>query len=335
MKKKNKIPVAIIGKNFGYKVLAKALMKTKRFKLEAIFSKSQSSQKDFPKNLFFSNDWKKLIKNKEIKAIIIATPPHTHEKIINFAIKHEKHIFCEKPCTMSLKQLVRILKKIKNKKKFISHMVNYEMAELDVFKYLKKKIRKNNFKVHSINIQWNILNRSKVSSWKNYHNKGGGLIFNYLCHVFYYLENLFGKVTLLKCLTDFKLNKANNLIEIILKIKNKIFCSIQISSKKTLRKDELFHRLFIISNKGNFHLKSKTLNTTDKFDMEKIFLSNGKLIKKKIFQEEKNSLDFRISPSIQNFKKFADSIERNRIYRPCFLDAKNIHLLIKKTLQSS
>ena len=35
-KMKRKIPVAIIGKNFGYKVLAKSLEKTKRFDLKAL-----------------------------------------------------------------------------------------------------------------------------------------------------------------------------------------------------------------------------------------------------------------------------------------------------------
>ena len=68
--------------------------------------------------------------------------------------------------------------------------------------------------------------------------------------------------------------------------------------------------------------------------LKKLFYQIIDLEKKKIFQEKKNSLDFRISPSIQNFKKFADSIEKNKIYRPSFLDAKNIHLLIKKAIQS-
>ena len=73
-----------------------------------------------------------------------------HEKIINFAIKHKKHIFCEKPCSLNLKKIDKIIKKIKEKKFFISHMVNYEMMELKAFKYFSSLIRKKKLKINSI-----------------------------------------------------------------------------------------------------------------------------------------------------------------------------------------
>ena len=335
MSKQTKIPVAIIGKNFGYKVLSKALTKSKKFDLKAISFKSKKFEKVTDRRIFFSSNWKAVIKTNKVKAVIIATPPDTHEEIINYAIKHGKHIFCEKPCSLSFEKVKKILRKIENKKKFISHMVNFELIEIDAFKYFRNHIKKNKTKIHSINVEWNIFDRSQLTSWKNFHSKGGGLIFNYLCHSLYYLEKIFGKITYINCLTEFKLNKKNKSIEVLLRIKRDIFCTISINSNKNLGKKQLFHKLFIATNEGNFQLKSKTINISDRFNLEKFFLIKGKLIKKKIFYEKRNSQDFRISPSCYNFKKFAASIERKKIANPSFIDAKNIHLLIKKIVQSS
>ena len=61
------------------------------------------------------------------------------KKIIKFAIKHNKHVFCEKPLTCSEKEANYVCKLIKKKKK-ISHMVNYEFPEIDAFRFFKKRI---------------------------------------------------------------------------------------------------------------------------------------------------------------------------------------------------
>lgn len=331
---KKKIPIAIIGKNFGYKVLAKSLKKTKRFDLKALSFKSNKFKNNSMKNVFFSSNWKDIVKAKEIKAVVIASPPVMHEQIINFAIKHRKHIFCEKPCSLTFKKIDKIIRKIKSSNFFISHMVNYEMMELKALKYFSSLIRKKKFKINSIEIVWNVLNRTKANSWKNYHRDGGGLMFNYYCHSLFYIEKMFGKINSLKCITNFHLNKKNNALGVMLKLKNNIFCSIKISSTKFLKEKELFHKLLIYTNQGNYIIKCRTINISDQFSIEKVITSKNKIIKKKIFSEKKSFNDFRILPSYFNFIKFADSIERKKIIAPNFLDAKNIHLLIKKTIQS-
>lgn len=335
MKKQKKISVGIIGKNFGLKVLSKALKKTKRFKLKAISFKSKNFEKNlFKRSIYFSN-WKDLIKNKDIEAIILATPPTMHQKIINFAIKHKKHIFCEKPCTTSAEKISKIIKKLKNMKIFISHMVNYELIEIDSFKFFKNLIKKKKLKIKSIEIEWNILNKSNSKNWKNYHNMGGGLIFNYYCHVLYYIGSIFGKITSINCLTKFKIHKRNDIIRASLKLKNKISCSIKINSPKFLSKNKLFHKLSILTDKGQFIIKSKTINVSDRFSINRHYSLKSKNKKKKIYYDKSSSQDFRILPSCNNLKKFADSIKRKKIISPNLNEAKNIHLLISKTIQSS
>jgi predicted dehydrogenase len=334
MKRQKRISAGIIGKNFGLKVLSKALIKTKRFDLKAISFQSKKFDKNLIKRSSFFSNWRDLIKDKDIKAVIIATPPVMHEKIINFAIQHKKHIFCEKPCTISSEKVNKIIKKIKSKNFFISHIVNYELSEIESFKYFKNLIKKDKLKIKSIEIEWNIFNRSKLKSWKNFHSKGGGLIFNYYCHTLHYVESLFGKITSTNCLTKFNLHKRNDIIKVLLKLKNSISCSVEINSSKYLAKNKLFHKLTIFTNKGKFIIKSNTVNISDGFSINKYYSSKDKLVKRKIFYDKSNT-DFRIFPSFINFKKFADSIKEKKIISPNLDEAKNIHFLINRTIQSS
>ncbi|MCS7180344.1 MAG: Gfo/Idh/MocA family oxidoreductase, partial [bacterium] len=55
------------------------------------------------------DDFKKLIKNSDVDAIICATPTHLHYKIVVEAAKAEKHIFCEKPISINLNQAEKMI----------------------------------------------------------------------------------------------------------------------------------------------------------------------------------------------------------------------------------
>lgn len=55
------------------------------------------------------DDFKKLLKNSDVDAIICATPTHLHYKIVVESAKAKKHIFCEKPISINLKQADRMI----------------------------------------------------------------------------------------------------------------------------------------------------------------------------------------------------------------------------------
>ena len=61
-------------------------------------------------------DWKKLLEVKEIDIVIIATPHNQLFKIIIQAYKMKKHILVEKPGSKNLKEMIKIISKVKNSK---------------------------------------------------------------------------------------------------------------------------------------------------------------------------------------------------------------------------
>ena len=313
-----KINVGIIGKNFGYKLIFTVIQRVKEFNTIAFCFKNPSNFKTVNKIKIYT-DWKKMLSNKKINAVIISSPPETHLEIIKTAIKKKIHIFCEKPVTKSYKQVIQVTNLLKNKKLF--HMVNYEFPKIAAFKFFKKNILK---KIHikKIQINWTIkISRQKRSSWKNSHNRGGGIFYNYICHSIYYLEDLFGDFVIEKL----DKNRKKNPTSIKIKLKNIkknfiIYVNFKILSLKSKQKP--IHQIKIFSKNNNFELFSKTESLSDQFILKK---SN-----KVIFKPINDKKDFRFYPVFTNLKNFQKSINEKKLLKPNFFDAKKIHFIINE-----
>ncbi len=57
------------------------------------------------------NDYRKLLENKEIEAVIIATPLYTHSQITIDAFDAGKHVFCEKALAMNIEDCYKMYMK--------------------------------------------------------------------------------------------------------------------------------------------------------------------------------------------------------------------------------
>ena len=168
---KKRINVGIIGRNFGYKVIFKVIQKIKSFNTTALCFKKNSNLNTY-KHIKIYKNWKKILQDKDINAVIIASPPNTHFNIIKEAIKKNIHIFCEKPVTKSYKEITEICRLIEKRKK-ISHFVNFEFPKIAAFKFLKKNIL-NKIKIKKIIVDWSIkIPKQKRSSWKIFIPKVG------------------------------------------------------------------------------------------------------------------------------------------------------------------
>jgi len=329
----NKINLGIIGKNFGYNVIYKSFLKNKNYKIIGFCFKSKKTEKlKISKNIKIYPDWKKLILDKKINAVAISSPPSTHKKIVKFAIKNNKHIFCEKPLTCSYVDASLMCNLVRKKK--ISHMVNYQFADINAFQFLKKNILKN-LKIHKIYLNWFInINKRPNTSWKENHSKGGGIIFNYICHSIYYLEFLFGQISSVKTNIMMKKSIKIKTLKGIIFFKNGLSAKLDLRIGKIKNKINPIHQIKILSNKKNYNLESKLNSLSDKFKLL-MFKKNPKNTCKIIFQEKREKDDFRIKPTLKNARRFSDWILKGKIKSPNFFDAKRIHFIIKKMTISS
>lgn len=330
----NKINLGIIGKNFGYHVIYKSFLKNKKYKLKGFSFKSKKIGKiKIPKSVKLYSNWKELILDKTINAVVVAAPPLLHKSIIKFAIKNNKHVFCEKPFTCSYKEANFICNLIKRRKN-ISHMVNYEFAEIDAFLFLKKKII-NNININRIYLNWliDIKKRSKTN-WKESHTKGGGIIFNYVCHAIYYLEFLFGKIASVQTNIFFKKTDKIKTVKGIIFFKNGLSTQLNLKVGSIKERYRPVHQLKILSDKKTYILETDLNSLSDKFKLI-TFGKNSNKLNKILLKSEKNQVDFRIKPTLNNSKKFSNWILKGKTQTPNFFDGQRVHWIINKMIISS
>ena len=200
-------------------------------------------------------------------------------------------------------------------------MVNYEFPKIAAFKFFKKNILKK-INIKKIQINWKIkISQQKRSSWKNFHNRGGGIFYNYICHTIYYLHDLFGDFII----ENLDKNKEKKPMTIKIKLRNIkknfiIYINFKILSLKSKQKP--IHQIKIFGKKNNFELFSKTESLSDQFILKKS--------SKVIFKPTNNKKDFRFYPVFENLKNFQKSINEKKILKPNFFDAKKVHFLINQ-----
>ena len=315
-----KINVGIIGRNFGYKVIFKALKNLKDFNVLG-FSFKNKNLMSFPRNIKVYKNWKSLISDKKINAVFISSPPKTHKEIIKYSIKKNKHIFCDKPVTTSFKDISEICRSLEGKN--ITNSVNYEFNNIEAFKIFKKKYF-HKIRITKVNIKWviKIPNKNR-SSWKKNHKMGGGNFFNYICHILFYIENFFGILEIY----DSKLKNYKNKFELKTKLltkdkKTKVNLEFKTISQNS--KSKSYHKIVFHSNKGNYILFTKMNNLFDQFSL----LKNKKII----FKPKEINYDFRLKPTKSNIISFKNSIIKKKNSNPNFQNAKRIHFLIKQLI---
>ena len=315
-----KINIGIIGGNFGYKVIYRALKNIKDFRVMG-FSVKKISNRFISEKIKIYKNWKNLISDKKIDAIFISSPPFTHRKIIEFAIKKNKHIFCDKPVSTNIKNITKLCNKLQNKR--LVNFVNYEFRHIEAFRIFKIKYLPK-IKVKKVKVNWSIkIPQKGRSKWKEDLTKGGGNFFNYICHILFYLEDFFGILEIY----DSKLKNSKNKFELkteLLTKDKKTKVSLNFRTIGQANKSKPYHKIIFHSDKGNYCLFTKMNNLFDQF----LLLKNKKIL----FKPKEINYDFRLKPTYRNLVSFKNSIVNRNNGRPNFENALRIHFLINEII---
>ncbi|HWI57713.1 MAG TPA: Gfo/Idh/MocA family oxidoreductase [Bacillota bacterium] len=95
-----KVKVAVIGLGTWGRELLNTLARVPQAEVAAICDTYPASLKrcaSAAPGATQTDDYKTILENKDIKAVIIATPTHKHKDIVLAAIKAGKHVYCEAP----------------------------------------------------------------------------------------------------------------------------------------------------------------------------------------------------------------------------------------------
>ena len=126
------------------------LKKIKNTSLSFVYDKNSTLRKKTAKRFKCktSNNFEEILKNKEIKLFIIASPTSTHEYYLNKLIKYKKMIYCEKPISLNGSKLNSLVKKIKTNRIKICIGLNRRFS--DAYIKMKRLIKNKKLKIVQI-----------------------------------------------------------------------------------------------------------------------------------------------------------------------------------------
>ena len=230
------------------------LKKIKITSLNFVYDKDQTLRNNAAKKFKCqtSNNFEEILRNKEIKLFIIASPTTTHEYYLNKLIHYKKIIYCEKPISLNASKLNVLVKRIKSKKIKICIGLNRRFSNV----YIKMKKLIKNKKVKIIQIVSRSSNANVKQSVRN-----GGLFMDKGFHFFdlacWFANSLPKKiVTIANPISTKEFLKKNDYSDAIvnMKFKNNVVVEYVFSRNSRLGHEE---RIKLFGNK--FRIDSNKL----------------------------------------------------------------------------
>ena len=105
------IRAGVVGLGWWGQLLARSIKDSKKINVTCGYTRTASNASDFisETGIKLYDSYEDLLKDKDIDAIILATPHSMHVDQIELAAKYKKHIYVEKPITLTLAETEKAL----------------------------------------------------------------------------------------------------------------------------------------------------------------------------------------------------------------------------------
>ncbi len=119
---KDKVSTAVIGTGNRGSHLLRGVLQQQNARVAAVCDNKSdrldkaatAAARDNPKTY---TDWRKIIDDKGIDAVFVATPPYLHPEMAIAALRAGKHVYCEKPVGVTARQVADVLRAAKQSNK--------------------------------------------------------------------------------------------------------------------------------------------------------------------------------------------------------------------------
>ena len=234
-----------------------AFQKIEGSNLLAVMRRDEEKLKDYAKRHNvpkYSTDYLELLKDENIHAIYIATPPNMHHFYTIEAAKYGKAVYVEKPMALSVAECEEMIKVCKDYN--VPLFVAYYRRGQDKFNKVKELIESKEIgEVRSFNYFYTSKtptidpNRSWLLTGEI---SGGGMLFDIGSHMIDMITYLFGEVEMASGMSanQSEVFGVNDVTTGIIKFKNHIQGSIQLSFNGNENRDELV----IVGSNGSLKL---------------------------------------------------------------------------------
>ncbi len=186
---KDVVRIGIIGTGFARNVQIPAFRECEHAEIVSVASgtieNAAATAKDFEIE-HFTADWRETVSRPDIDLICITTPPKLHRDMTLFAIEHGKHVLCEKPMAMNVREAREMTDAAdgKNLLALIDHELRFQPGRLHAYSMLRDgvigKVRHAKYLFQAPhrgdpNVRWN---------WWSDADEGGGALGAIGSHIF-------------------------------------------------------------------------------------------------------------------------------------------------------
>lgn len=219
--------VAIIGGGFISNIHAQCY-KNLGIKIEAMADISEKVRQEFEEkyNCKTYSSAEEMLENvsDNIDLVDICAPTFLHEEFILLALKHNKHVICEKPLSINLNSVDNIISKLKSSDRYlmVAQVLRFWTEYVKIKEWIEEGIFGNIKLVSAMRLA-----QHPKSEWFYNPKKSGGGIFEFHIHDIDFLCYLFGDVKEVYANGSKDENESWDFINSSIKFKNGISASVQ------------------------------------------------------------------------------------------------------------
>lgn len=327
--------IGIIGLGFGSQVHVPAFRRDSRCRVAAIAGRNAEKAAAAAHQLSIESsygNWRALVENPGIDAVSIAVPPCEQAAIAKGALEAGKHVFCEKPLAPAGAEAAELYETAKAARRV--HAIDFIFPELPLWLKARDLIRGGELgEIRHAHLDWHVetyASKVKARSWKNDPDHGGGVLNNFVSHVAYYIEWLFGEIDSLIAALRGPDGRAETCVQAALDMKAGFPVFLSVASDAFLGRG---HCLTVYGDEGTMLLENRTADYAAGFELSMGTRATGsiQLIER---DEPKAGVDGRVAPVARLVSRFMDAIVDGTPMIPNFGDGLRAQMILDEMRSS-
>jgi predicted dehydrogenase len=326
------IGIGIVGCNYGRTVLLPAFRADPRCEVVALAGTDAARTAELARAAGVARglgDWRALVEDRAVAAVAIAVPPDLQPEVARRALGLGKPVFVEKPLAADLAGAQAMLAAARKYGR--PTVIDFNFPELPAWRHAKELLDGGAVgRLRHVVVTWNVENaatRLRLSSWKTRGSGGGGLLGNFVCHSFHYLEWLCGPIAGLGGRV-FPLpgDDAESSIALALGFASGAGGSLQMSCASFLGSG---HRIEFYGEDGTLVLANPTADYFRGFELRHARRADRSLQQVAITETDGDqSTDSRVAPVARLVRRFIDACEHGGSLSPGFAEGYRAQCLI-------
>lgn len=138
---KDNVGIGIIGTGFARRVQIPAFLQAKNCDIVSVASGSLENAHAAAREFRIghsTDDWRATAFRDDVDLVCITTPPNLHKEMTLFALEHGKHVLCEKPMAMNVREASEMAEAAKGKSllALIDHELRFQPGRQKAFEML-------------------------------------------------------------------------------------------------------------------------------------------------------------------------------------------------------